>query len=122
MIEKVLYYYIPLFADISKLFVLTAFLTAVLEVMFFFFFYSKNKKFLAVVFIANIISNVILNFCLSLTSHLPVTVLTGEISVVISEFAVFYFCLKTKGKETLKLFILTVLSNLLSFLTGLFLF
>ncbi|MCR5260430.1 MAG: hypothetical protein K6C94_01180 [Candidatus Gastranaerophilales bacterium] len=118
MTEKIIYYYLPLFADITGKFAFAAILTAVIETLFFGIFYRENKKFLTVVFFANLVSNVLLNLFLFRVSHYVRAFVVGEISVLLFEFAVFYLYLKPEKKEIIKIFLLTFAANLISFSAG----
>ena len=118
MTDRILYYYLPLIADMTGKFAFAAILTAVIETLFFTVFYRQNKKFLTVVFFANIVSNVLLNLFLFRVSHFLRAFVVGEISVVLFEFAVFYLYLKPKNKEVLKIFLLTLAANVISFTAG----
>lgn len=118
MTDKILYYYLPLLADMTGKFAFAAILTAVIETLFFTVFYRENKKFLTVVFFANLVSNVLLNLFLFRTSHYLMAFTVGEISVLLFEFAVFYLYLKPKNKEIIKVFLLTLAANIISFTTG----
>lgn len=122
MFEKIIFYYIPFCFDLVKAFAATAILTAVIETLFFFFFFKKNKKFLSVVFAANIVSNLALNIWLSFAEINYPNIIRGEFFVLIFEYTVFLFFAGQKGKNAVKLLAYTLLANVISYSAGLLLF
>ena len=122
MIDRILYYYIPLIFDLIKAFALSAILTAVIETVFFAFTKNNHKNFLFFVFFVNIVSNILLNIWLSYAKILSNTITYGEITVILSEFALFCIFLKPKFRNALILFVQTIFANVLSYSFGLLLF
>lgn len=78
-----------------------------------------KKNFLFFVFAINIFSNLLLNISLSLLPEKSINIYTGELFVIIFEFFAFLFFLKTNAKNSLRLFLMTVSSNLISYFAGL---
>jgi hypothetical protein len=95
-----------------------AVLTIVLETLFFVCFGFRSRSFIGASIFANLTSNYALNYFLL---YLPkgwdyqLTLLVGEIGVVIYESAIYLFVEKKKWE----LIPLTVAANILSFLLGL---
>lgn len=121
MAEKLIFYYIPLLIDYIKIYSNTAVVTAIIETLYFFILKNKTKKFLILVFIVNIFSNITLNIFLSY-KYSQLNILKGEISVIILEYVIFCIFLKPTLKKGTILFIETTIANLISFSTGLLLF
>lgn len=121
-INKIFFYYVPLLFDLTKVFISTALLTACIETCFFFFFFKYDKKFLSLVFVVNIVSNLVLNIWLSFANINYGNIAKGEISVLIFEYLLFLLFINEKKKIAFKLFILTLFANILSYATGLLLY
>jgi hypothetical protein len=117
----ILVYHLLLITDYIKVFAPVAVITAVVEVIFFslFNFRNCNKKFFLIfVFFVNIFSNVALNLGLIYFGKNTLNILIGEIEVILFEFIVFVVFLKLKDKNIIKLWLMTIFANLITFSFG----
>lgn len=93
-------------------------LTVVVETVFFYLFGYRNKKFIMVCIIINVITNISLNlilyFCFRNSSYYYLYLLVFELIVILIEAT----CYMLFNKRDYKLIPLTVSSNALSFLVG----
>ena len=120
LFTNVFYYYFPLAVVFIKIFFKTAFVTAIVETLFFYFAKFRQKKFLWFVFWTNIATNLILNSVLSLLPKKNEYFICGEIIVFLVEFCLFSFAFGNRNKYNIKrLFITTLTANLLTIILGL---
>ena len=93
---------------------LACFLTVVIETAFFALVGYRRKEQLAVVIAANIATNLALNLLLLVLPYTYPTVLLLELAVLAAEYAAYALAFGRSGR----LFLLTMLANLLSFGLG----
>ena len=104
-----------------------ALLTVLLETLLFYLYGYREKRFLVIVALSNLLTNVSLNLCILLTmifiaktgsSQIPAytVIACGEICVVAAEFFLYANYLEERSG---KLFLQTFCANAVSFLTGL---
>lgn len=120
--DKFIHYYLPLAYDLCKAYAFTAFATAIIETIFFATLKYTKKNFLPFVFSVNIVSNLLLNIWLSFTRRSVSDLRLGEFVVILVEFLAFYSFLKPNSKNTAKLLLVTIFSNLISYASGVIFF
>ena len=116
--DKIVYYYIPLYWELIKAFAFTAILTAATETLFFYFLKYSKKHFLIFIFLINIFTNIILNIFISFAKIKTHTVLYEEIIVILVEYFLILLYLKPNLKNSLILLIQTTFANILSYSIG----